>query len=524
MSLTGLSVPARAPNIGADQYDHVINLVDTTKPTIQQSPSSIELQQESDLSARGSSDSGLNRRWTKGTLREELARRKYAKFQEREGNDDGVTAPDGNCEETVDVKSTKKGKKRDSLGVASFRDRISLRSKKPSHVTKIQDYEVDILYENQRGSFFCGIPLYSSKSLLNFDPSSWQTSLFKDSPVDITNAQVPDPTWAWSWKTWYVDMSHDVDEEGWEYSFSFRQGFSWHGSHPWFHSFVRRRRWLRKRVKAYSGTSSSSPGGAHMLNADYFTIHPTRDLSRASSADRGLGTRSSFLSSNHAESESEQEDDGITDVLALLKALKRATVDRRKAELVKNFLEHGGDELHYLPEKMHEIMEFFLYQTSRRQLLTEMQVIYNTKTKHRKEHETSGDPESENEKRLTDDLLQALEAAGNHVRELEYWSDVKLVTGSEKQQLANEDSLNSESKGKGLDPLLSRYSSGHYDGNSDPTETEIKGIPENAHVDEEPGINWDLHTREKNGPPSPPSQHQVPQKGRDKDTIRMTPL
>jgi hypothetical protein len=37
-----------------------------------------------------------------------------------------------------------------------------------------------------------------------------------------------------------------VDEEGWEYSFFFR-GFVWHGTSPWFHSFVRRRRWIRLR-------------------------------------------------------------------------------------------------------------------------------------------------------------------------------------------------------------------------------------------------------------------------------------
>ena len=29
---------------------------------------------------------------------------------------------------------------------------------------------IEVLYENQRGSFFFGIPLFSSRSLLNFDP------------------------------------------------------------------------------------------------------------------------------------------------------------------------------------------------------------------------------------------------------------------------------------------------------------------------------------------------------------------
>src|ERR1700753_615986 len=72
---------------------------------------------------------------------------------------------------------------------------------------------IDILYENQRGTFLCGLPFFSSASLLNFDPPPWVTETHAPSAVDITNAQVPDPSWEWDWKTWYVDMSRDVDEE-----------------------------------------------------------------------------------------------------------------------------------------------------------------------------------------------------------------------------------------------------------------------------------------------------------------------
>lgn len=101
---------------------------------------------------------------------------------------------------------------------------------------------IDVLYENQRGAWLCGLPLFSSASLLNFDPPAWRNGLGQASPVSVVDAQTPDPSWRWAWPTWYVDMSADVDEEGWQYSFMFRQKTSWHGSHPWFHSFVRRRR------------------------------------------------------------------------------------------------------------------------------------------------------------------------------------------------------------------------------------------------------------------------------------------
>ncbi|MCJ1382079.1 hypothetical protein MMC17_005191 [Xylographa soralifera] len=499
MSLKGFVAPIRAHGITADQYDHTIDLVDTTKPPPEPSSSSLDPDSAIQTSARRNSDGTLNRRWTKGTLREELARRKYAKYQER---DDQIEGPDNevnNEPQDDDNDTVKNGKgKKGSIREGRFRDRIPFRSKKPAKVKKQQDYEVDILYENQRGSFFCGIPLYSAKSLLNFDPSAWQTVAFKDSPVDITNAQVPDPTWAWAWKCWYVDMSHDVDEEGWEYSFSFRQGFSWHGNHPWFHSFARRRRWLRKRVKVHSRGGNDSKGGPHMLAADYFTIHPARANSRASSADRSAGNRTSYLSSNHAESDSEDEDGEISNILALMKALKRATVDRKKTEAITNFLDHGGDDLYYLPDHMHEIMRMFLYQTSRQQLVTTMQDALDTRTKPFQGHGNDGTTESEDEKRKTDSLLKAVEAANDHVKDLEYWSDVKQVESGEvkgengtiEKHGGNSSSREADSSGIGAQKR-------EEDDSSSIAGSEIKGIPVDAAIDKAPSINWEIHGDEQ---------------------------
>ncbi|MCJ1319799.1 hypothetical protein MMC15_005135 [Xylographa vitiligo] len=500
MSLKGFVAPARVYGITADQYDHAIDLIDTTKPPIEPSSSSLYPESAAQTSTtRRNSDGTINRRWTKGTLREELARRKYAKYQERDDQIDGSDNVANNEVQDDDKDTVKNGKgKKGSIREGRFRDRIPFRSKKPTKVKKQQDYEVDILYENQRGSFFCGIPLYSSKSLLNFDPSAWQTAAFKDSPVDITNAQVPDPTWAWAWKCWYVDMSHDVDEEGWEYSFSFRQGFSWHGNHPWFHSFVRRRRWLRKRVEAQSRGGIDSKGGSHMLNADYFTIHSARASSRASSADRSAGNRSRYISSNHAESDSEDEDEEVSNILALMKALKKATVDRKKIEAITNFLDHGGDDLYYLPSHMHEIMSMFLYQTSRQQLVTTMQGVLDIKTKPRQETGNDGTTETEDEKRKTDSLLKAVQTAKEHVNDAEYWSDVKRVENGEvtgdnatsDQQSNNSSSHEADSSGVGPKQR-------EEDDNSSAADLEIKGIPEDAAIDKAPSINWEIHGDER---------------------------
>ena len=492
MSITGIISPLKANLDETNTYDHAIDLVDTTKPPAGQTLPSTESQSDLDSLTRKTTEGTLSKRWTKGALREELARRKYLKYQEgstkenerSNGVDDSGENGQGTSESTagqVEQDLARKGR---------LRDRIPFRAgKKDVKARKQQEREVDILYENQRGAFLCGIPLYSSKSLLNFDPSPWQTSGFKDSPVNITNAQVPDPTWIWVWKSWYVDMSHDVDEEGWEYSFSFRHGFAWHGNHPWFHSFVRRRRWLRMRVKTNLGQRSKGPiNDAHMLNADYFTIHTKRDRSRESSAKGSTNNRSSYLGTQPIDTGSEQEDEEISNILALMKALRKTTVDRKKIEAINNFLEHADDDIHYLPEYMDEIMGMFMYQTSVRQLLARLQNVFDSTTSHRREHLEQDNPEDDREQRRLDSLLAAMRAADDHVKDLEYWSDVKRVTKNGRTNGKQGDDQDSESGQDGLHvPDISMD-----DGHSDYSETEIRGIPKQADIGGDYGIQWNL--------------------------------
>ncbi|KAI4245816.1 MAG: hypothetical protein L6R40_002344 [Gallowayella cf. fulva] len=426
MATSGIDTLARSQTNQTDQYDHPIKLVDTTRPKVGKGPT----EDGSELNGAGAA---LTRRWTRGTLRKEIAKRKYARWQQHRSHVEEDPEPEHTHTDSDDTEPSKSPPKaaaddegREDQAGKKKQSRSEEESDSPKQ-HQHQDSAIDILYENQRGWFLFGMPLYSANSLLNFDPADWQTSTFHDSPVNITNAQVPDPSWEWAWKTWYVDMSHDVDEEGWEYSFSFQPRFAWHGSHPWFHSFARRRRWLRKRVKV--GSARNLDGKAdikepHRLNADYFTIHRAkRDRSPNSSADRTSAKRSSFMGYDGQESDSDEDLHDIPNVLVLLAVLRKATVDREKIVAVRTFLTQAGEELHYLADNMDEIMGLLIYHTSRQQLYGHIsEALDKTRESQRSDNKAEEADEDAIERRI-DGLSRAADASRSYLEGLEYWRD-----------------------------------------------------------------------------------------------------
>lgn len=298
---------------------------------------------------------------------------------------------------------------------------------------KDETSHIDVLYENQRGWFVFGLPLFSSKALWNFriDHSPWVDERNKPSPVNITNAQVPDPSWVWDWKSWYVDMSYDVDEEGWQYSFWFR-GAAWHGNHPWFHSFVRRRRWLRRRVK--SVLPPKTKDNKERLFGETFSIGTT--LMRTGTTMTGPDSVS--------DSAERSLDEEVRDVPTLMRRLKKAAIDREKIVFINRFIDQGGEELYYLAEQVSPfsspcyiaisnltqipaIMSMLVFQNSRRQLLSTLTSTIDAAQSHRDQHKESGELEGEVEKRRIDNLLKAVEAADAQCKKLEYWSDIKRL-------------------------------------------------------------------------------------------------
>ena len=492
MSISGLVGLSPSHTSATQNYDHAITLVDKTK--VGNEPETpVEDAAGSASSSRTGSGTPLNRKWTKGTLREELARRKYSKWQ-----DDSVKGQEdkpkesGNASESSDGEPGKVQAKRISKHIS----RNPFRSRKHSVKPLENDTFIEVLYENQRGAFFCGIPLYSGNSLLNFDPSPWQTSTFRDSPVNITDAQVPDPSWAWTWRTWYVDMSYDVDEEGWQYSFSFSHGYAWHGTHPWFHSFVRRRRWLRKRVRIHSLKSSTNPGNikdAHLLNADYFTIHASRerDRSRGSSADRTATYRTSMIESFLSESEGEDDIGDVSDILKLITILRKARIDREKISAVRAFIDQAGDDLVYLGDKMAEIMSLLIYHTSRLQLQSDLhQSLEDAKNQHEGKP-TAGEVDDKDKESLAkriSNLTKAVRATDDHVED-----DHGPVRG---RHLKDEDDNVGVSNPERDESRSSKEEAGkegtviEEDRISEAITEELKGIPDEAEISEDQSIQW----------------------------------
>ncbi|GKZ56412.1 hypothetical protein AnigIFM49718_001659 [Aspergillus niger] len=473
--------------------------------------------------------SHVSRKWTKRSIRGELKKRKYAKWQpDRLGlttddeDNDNYNYNNNEGEENIPSSSRRPSERPEtdlfttetatttSNPPSQYQSQSDSQSHSPSqqpsppsHDVSATDFapestltntttthshgptkltglkpntELDILYENQRGWFFFGIPLYSHSSLLNFDPSAWQTADLRDSPVDITNAQVPDPSWVWAWRSWYVDMSGDVDDQGWQYSFSFKST-AWHGSHPWFHSFVRRRRWVRVRTKRLVDRHGRTGlEMAHRLNEDYFTIHSGKKKKRPVSEVGGGGYGATSLgrttTATTAREEEEVPIEEIADVPALMHALRVAIVDREKVDALDRFVEEGGEELFYLDEKIPEIMSMFVFQASRWHFVIHLTDVVESLSQRLSS--ASGNEATELQRKLNH-LQKATETARRHLT-----GPGVLRTENRKSSMEMLDLTPVSKRGS----LLARYS-GRFEFKSMDDGGEMKGIPKEAEVGRE---------------------------------------
>lgn len=280
---------------------------------------------------------------------------------------------------------------------------------------------IDILYENERGGFLCGRALFSGQALGFLDVPPWTNAYHKATPSNINTAQVPDPSWEWVWPEWRVNKQKDVDDSGWEYSFAFSRKFSWHKG-KWWNSFVRRRAWIRKRIKKNSEDDASTD--PHMLSSGYFTVRPASYKSNQS-RDSIMSARLSHQPSMSQISDDEIEEEPlkIDNIEDLLKILRHARIDREKLDAVENYLDNASD-LDKLQDAMHDIMSLFVFQDSRRKLLGDLMKVHDETTAQVKETNTTELRER------SQALKDAIGHADEEVRRLAYWSDIKQMAES----------------------------------------------------------------------------------------------
>ncbi|TQV94967.1 hypothetical protein V2A60_009955 [Cordyceps javanica] len=287
---------------------------------------------------------------------------------------------------------------------------------------------IDILYENERGGFLCGAALFSSKALGGLDPTPWTNEFHKPSLTDIHTAVVPDPTWEWAWPEWRINHQEGVDEFGWEYSFAFSGAFSWHGA-KWWNSFVRRRAWIRRRVKKRCDHKPDEP---HLLTTEYFSVRPASERTKTTTASLVSRVPSRASTAQTSTVDFVEEEPDIDNLPTLMRTLRIARIDREKREAIENYLEHAQD-LPALQRNMHEIMGLFIFQASRRLLLCHLVAKFNEATR---DADKNPIPATRNRK---DALNAALRHADEEVRKLAYWSDVKHMVASGETRLKLED-------------------------------------------------------------------------------------
>lgn len=250
-----------------------------------------------------------------------------------------------------------------SLRDTSLPDSIEVEDDVGEDEAEEEDYGphsvVDRCFENQRGWFLFGFPFFSANSLMPVDPKPWTSDKGVAISGDASSYLLPDVTWRWAWKRWYVDMSLDVDDQGWAYSWRFGSR-SWHGSHLWLQSFVRRRAWIRKREKAPRKDAMAL--FKHGEDAIPFDVRPALSSSRKPSS-------SMVKNSSEAHSVSELE-----------LALENARLDRERIAILVKFM-HDERNMHAMWTIANEddekyiaaILESFKYADSKAHLIANLQ-------------------------------------------------------------------------------------------------------------------------------------------------------
>lgn len=241
-----------------------------------------------------------------------------------------------------------------SLSQRSQRLSLPVHSRSRTHPIVISPFiqEYDVLYENQRGFYLLGIPKFSANLLSPLDPPAWCDRNLKGIGTDLQNHPLPDPTWEWVDSTWLVDMSGDVDPNGWQYAFRFNN-CTWRGDSKAFHNFVRRRRWLRLRQKK-------------VRSPEVFDIVPLPDTSPLSDS-APLSPISMKSEISHSSDTSSLEPISVSiEGSNITQRLGTSRVDREKIAIIQTMIELR--ETPFSEDEIADVLNCLEFETNRQKL------------------------------------------------------------------------------------------------------------------------------------------------------------
>ncbi|KAI0873170.1 hypothetical protein GGS24DRAFT_405824 [Hypoxylon argillaceum] len=436
----------RAPPLADKDIDHEINLIDhdgSTNSPDTKSPST-ESSRSSQIVTQSTSDQPLARSESQAPLTQQASETgKLSNDGEPEASPSrALRISEHPRDEDVESLSPER-----TSGAAQNTDNDTQRpigrpstgsreTKRLSHLLEEPETEIDILYENQRGGFLCGIPLFSSAALGNLDPPAWTNFAHNPSPTNTQTAQVPDPSWQWAWPEWRINHDDQIqaDGDGWEYSFMFSTKFSWHRP-SWYNSFVRRRAWIRRRIKISIGYQTTDE---HAMNPAYFTVSARQrepsPFTTSSEVERGSIDRQSRGSRGGSRLSRERSrgdmDSSVVPLEVrttedLMTILRQSRIDRERLEAVENYINNCTDDLLHLQNYMHEIMSMFVFQTSRKTLLARLTQLHDDVVGENAATGSASKGKSAITTAKDGNLAEAIKHADEEVRRLEYWSDIK---------------------------------------------------------------------------------------------------
>ncbi|KTW25867.1 hypothetical protein T552_03141 [Pneumocystis carinii B80] len=267
-----------------------------------------------------------------------------------------------------------------------------------------KDTVVDVLYENQRGISLCGTLMFSSNLLFFFDPPPWTDKNFRYSPVNIATATCPDPSWRWTWDKWRIDMYGNVDSDGWSYGFSFKSK-RWYGTSFWFHSFVRRRKWVRQRQCCFDDLRCEDDGNYFTISSSY---EPSRSLTSTTSPSKDV----------LSVSDNSEDDISVQD---LLKRLRESRIDRERLRILKRFIIYNNKRIDLLKESIKDILDCFIFHESRRQLLAFL--VKMAKDIQTENCNVSDFLEGTKKEINKDDILELAHLIKKNIDKYEFWED-----------------------------------------------------------------------------------------------------